>query len=174
MRIKYKNLIIDYNNESNSNYSGETIFDLQRKDLQKFFTYMDECLEYCQEEVEEFLDNPENQEYQSDGVDLLIIFMDWVFTEETEDIEITYYGKKFWLFHDIGHAENDVYGGIITPSGICENNANKFSIEKLKEYEFEIDLSYDEIVQFKEEFYKRFKEPMCFDESILYATPYEE
>jgi len=172
MRIAHKNLLIDINSED-SEFLGSMTFSTDREIAKRFFDAYDGDIPYDGDsELASFLDDEEQDSFQHFNADVFTAFLAWAMEEE-DKINFDYYGKTFWLFHDISHAINDCVSGISTPSAHAENVANTYSIEQHAAHGLSIDLDYSDVEQYSDEFYQRFAESMEMEYSDLHPEAKE-
>lgn len=76
--------------------------------------YEVDYLEYGEDDLEQWLEDNYENDFQTQNADMQIILYNYIIEEITETVNIEYHSTNpYWLLHDVCHANSDVSGSSI-------------------------------------------------------------
>ena len=139
MYKNYKNLIInimeepkDFLGSSSLEFPGQILLDYLDDEFGEWNLEDIESIQYGSEHVINWLIGKREDEFITYDTDLQILLFNYLL-DQYERHEVTYYGKVFWVYHDLKHAENDVIGSDIFVNADIEEERIFQALDELKE-----------------------------------------
>lgn len=116
MKLAHKNIAVEFNYNP-EDFNGAAFVEFSTKDLNRFLEE-NEGAEYTLTLAEEVAQAKEcgyyEETFRVSDTDLCVYIFNWMLFDCAKDLFFfDYYGESpFWLFHDLSHAENDIFGGV--------------------------------------------------------------